>query len=180
MRWIVTILALAALVGIYFTRTGKKAMVASKSYSVARQGVVAIDWQRKLLAGDTLRVRGRWAGPKVKAVLMGMGAVVDSVLTDGEFVVVIAPAQHGRAVYTLAMVRGSDTLEEEKIPVEVLQGRPLRVLLLAASPDFENTFLFNWLSGEGNAVASRTAVSKDKYQNSFANMAERPLGELTP
>jgi hypothetical protein len=64
--------------------------------------------------------------------------------------------------------------------VEVEPGRQLRVLVLAASPDFENTFLSNWLSGAGDAVASRTTVSKDKYQLSFANMAERPLGELGP
>ncbi len=100
------------------------------------------------------------------------------------------PAQRGRAVYTLAVVAmggrrgaavaGGDTLEREDIPVEVKQGRSLRVLLLAASPDFENTFLSGWLSGQGDAVASRTTVSKDKYQVGFANMAERALDVLTP
>lgn len=180
-RVIVTVLALGALAGIYFTRVERKVkVVAVERDSLVGRGVAAIDWQRKLLAGDTLRIRGRWAGPSVKIVLMGMGAVVDSAITGGEFTVGVMPPQHGRAVYTLAAVSGSDTLEKEEIPVEVEQGRPLRVLLLAASPDFENTFLFNFLSGAGDAVASRTMVSKDKYQNSFANMAERPLGELGP
>jgi hypothetical protein len=52
--------------------------------------------------------------------------------------------------------------------------------MLAVSPDFENTFLSNWLSGQGNVVASRTTVSRDKYQTSFANMPARSLDVLTP
>jgi hypothetical protein len=181
-RVIVTVLAGAALVGIYFDGTVKREVrvVAKPRDSVVRRGVVAIDWQRKLLAGERLQVRGRWVGPKVKMVLMGMGAVLDSAAFPGEFELGTTPAQQGRAVYTLAAVAGGDTLEREEIPVEVEEGRRLRVLLLAASPDFENTFLSNWLSGAGDAVASRTMVSRDKYQLAFANRTELPLRELTP
>ena len=181
-RVIVTVLAAAALVGIYFAGTLKREVrvVAAKSDIAVRQGVTVIDWQRRLLVGERLQVRGRWMGPKVKVVLMGMGVVLDSAAVDGEFVLQTVPSQRGRAVYTLAVLTGGDTLEREEIPVEVEPGRQLRVLLLAASPDFENTFLSNWLSGEGDVVAGRTTVSKDRYQLSFANMAERPLGELSP
>lgn len=181
-RVVATVFAVAALVGMLFAGTQKKEVrvVTRKLDTAVRRGVAAIDWQRKLLGGERLLVRGRWMGPKVKMLLMGMGTVLDSVVTQGEFMLGIAPAQRGRAVYTLAAVASGDTLEREDIPVEVEPGRQLRVLVLAASPDFENTFLSNWLSGEGDAVASRTRVSKDKYQLSFANMGERPLGELTP
>jgi hypothetical protein len=186
-RVILTVIAAAALVGIYFDGTAKREVRVvvgprdtAARQGVVRRGVVEIDWQRKLLTGERLEVRGRWVGSKVKLVLMGTGAVQDSATVGGEFVLGTIPAQQGRAVYTLAAVAGGDTLEREDIPVEVEQGRQLRVLLLAASPDFENTFLSNWLSAHRDAVASRTSVSKDKYQLGFANMAERPLGELGP
>jgi hypothetical protein len=179
-RVIASLFAVVTLVGMAFQGVEKSRVVVDTQDSVVRRGVVAADWQRKLMAGERLQLRGRWVGPKAKVLLMGMGAVLDSATGPGEFVLGTTPAQHGRAVFTLAAVSGRDTLEREAIPVEVEQGRSLRVLLLAASPDFENTFLSNWLAGQGDAVASRTAMSKDKYQLGFANRAERSLDVLTP
>jgi hypothetical protein len=98
----------------------------------------------------------------------------------GEFVLHTVPAQTGRAVYRLVALRGKDTLEQEDLPVEVNTGRPLKILLLASSPDFENAFLIDWLAKGGHQVAVRTVVSKDRYEQTFVNMASRPLEVLTP
>jgi hypothetical protein len=56
----------------------------------------------------------------------------------------------------------------------------LKILLLASSPDFENTFLIDWLATGGHEVAARTVVSKDRYEQTFVNGASRPLDVLTP
>jgi hypothetical protein len=112
-------------------------------------------------------------------LLMGMGAVADSANVVGEFSLGVVPPQTGKAVYRLAAVRGRDTIEQEAIPVEVGHGQPMKILILAATPDFENTFLVNWLAKNGQQVAVRTMVSRDRYQTSFVNMKPRLLERVT-
>jgi hypothetical protein len=147
---------------------------------VLTAGLVAIDWERRLWPGQRLTVQGHWQGRAVKLELTGLGAVLDSAMTgNGDFLLSVVPAQTGRAVYRLIALVGSDTLEQEEIPIEVRPGRSLKVLILAATPDFENTFLVNWLANAGHQVASRTAVSRDNYQSSFVNMAPCSLDKLT-
>jgi hypothetical protein len=149
--------------------------------SSVKVGLVSVDWRRKLRRGEPLQVQGRWKGEgPARLLLEGMG--VDSVTVKGDslFSLHTVPAQAGRGVCKFVAIAGKDTLEQENIPFEVKAGKPLKILVLASSPDAENTFLVSWLSKEGHAVASRTLVSKDKYQQVYANMAERPLGQLTP
>jgi hypothetical protein len=74
----------------------------------------------------------------------------------------------------------TDTLEQESLPIEVLPAKKLKILLLATSPDFENTFLANWLARDGQAVAVRTAISRGKWDKAYLNMPETPLDPLTP
>jgi hypothetical protein len=156
-------------------------------------GVVAVDWQRRLLTGERLQVQGCWQRApgqraRVKLLLTGLGSVLDSaaVDADGKFSLSTVPAQAGRAVYRLVALAGtvgaerSDTLEQENIPIQVGPGRPLKILILAATPDFENTFLANWLAKNGQQVASRTAVSRNNYQFAYVNSTPRPLYPLTP
>jgi hypothetical protein len=145
------------------------------------EGVVWAEWPRRLNAGERLMVQGHWQGRPgpVKLLLMGFGAVLDSASAEGDFSLETVPVQVGRAVYRLAAVRGKDTIEQEEIPVETRLGQPLKILILAASPDFENKFLVNWLASKGQQAAVRTAVSRDRYQNSFVNMKPRSLDRLT-
>ena len=182
-RVMATALALAALAGIGVTLKGNRnAGVAPETYrdSMATVGFVAADWQRQLTKGQRLTVQGRWKGTGASVLLMGVGEVLDSVEGKGEFELHTVPAQTGRAVYRLVALRGRDTLEREDLPVEVKTGRPLKILLLASSPDFENRFFIDWLARGGHEVAARTVVSKDRYEQTFANRTSRPLDVLTP
>jgi hypothetical protein len=104
--------------------------------------------------------------------------VLDAAAVTGEFELTTTPAVAGKAVYGIIVVAGVDTLDREEVPVEVSDGKPLKVLVLANSPDFENTFLMNWLGREGDAVASKVAVSKGKYAFSFVNMERQSLERL--
>ncbi len=142
-------------------------------------GILGADWTRELSKGEPLVVEGRWAGKKIKLFLTGLGKVLDSADVVDEFRLSVAPAQAGKAVYSLVAVAGADTLEREELPVEVRADKAIKILVLASSPDFENTFLINWLSKKGDEVASRTAVSRGKYHLSFVNMEERPLEPLS-
>jgi hypothetical protein len=150
--------------------------------SSVKVGLTSVDWRRKLRRGEPLRVQGHWKGDGiVRLLLEGMGQALDSTTVKGDslFLLHAVPAQAGRGIYRFVAIAGKDTLEQEEIPFEVEAGKALKILVLASSPDAENTFLVSWLSKEGHAVASRTLVSKDKYRQVYANMAALPLGQLT-
>jgi hypothetical protein len=158
-------------------------------------------WQRTEGERDSAEGNDRRSRP-VKLLLVGLGGVLDSAVVDadGKFSLSAVPAQRGKAVYRLVALAGTagapppgggmgnggagagraDTLEQESIPIQVGPGRALKILILAATPDFENTFLVNWLAKNGQQVASRTAVSRNNYQSSFVNMGSRLLYPLTP
>jgi len=133
------------------------------------------------------------AGGQQKVPAVGQETVMAGGQTpkQTDFELNTIPAQSGRSVYHLSVVGVHapsgidthgviDTLEQELLPIEVLPEKKLKILLLAASPDFENTFLVNWLSRNGHAVATRTTISKGKYDKAFLNMPETALGLLTP
>lgn len=145
-------------------------------------GIVSVDWRRRLNPGEKLLVQGRWAGGAGRLLLVGMGSVLDSanVKPEGAFSLSFLPAQMGKAVYRLVALAGKDTLEQEELPVETEADGPLKILLLASSPDFENRFLLNWLSKDGHQVASRTTVSRGKAQEAFVNRERSALTPLTP
>lgn len=163
-------------------------------------GIISVSWKQKLLPGEKMRVQGRVQltdRHPAKLMLTGMGLPLDSVMISAEgssasgppitlvdFELNTIPAQSGKAVYQLyvlpATAPSTDTLERESLPIEVLPGKKLTILLLAATPDFENTFLANWLARNGHAVAIRTAISKDKWNKAFLNMPATSLDALTP
>jgi hypothetical protein len=174
-----TVIAVGALagMGLVLTLRSDRKVVDAGGGAKDTTGIAAVDWQRRLAKGERLRVEGRWKGGTAKMLLMGMGEVLDSAEAGkGEFLLRAMPAQEGRAVYRLIAVAGADTIEREDIPVEVEAGRPLKILLLASSPDFENKFLMDWLAKGGHEVESRTEVSRGKYAEAFVNMRERGGG----
>jgi hypothetical protein len=178
MRVVAVVLAVGALAGMalplgHYRERPAAERVKRPGVGEAPAAIVAVDWQRRLGKGEGLRVQGHWGGRKVKMLLTGMGEVLDSVEVTGEFELTTTPAVVGRAVYGIVAVAGRDTLEREEVPVEVRVEKALKILVLANSPDFENTFLINWLGKEGNAVEARVAVSRRKTQLSFVNMAGR-------
>ena len=180
---VVTVGALACLaLPLYYQRAVLRPAAPLLPAPAEPRGVVSVDWQRRLNPGEKLLVQGRWAGGEGRLLLMGMGSVLDSarVGSGGKFLLGTLPAQKGRAVYRLVAMMGRDTLEQEELPVSVDTAAPLKILLLAASPDFENTFLSNWLSKEGDVVASRTVVSREKVQEAFINRGPAVLSPLTP
>jgi hypothetical protein len=151
----------------------------------AKTGIVSIDWKRQLLPGEKLRIQGTCllaSDKSVQLILSGMDTPLDSLtLVAGKaqaggletFELGTVPAHTGRAVYHITL-KDADSVEGEPIPVTVTAGKPLTILLLAASPDFEQRFVAGWLAENGHAVAMRTMISKEKYDKAFLNM--EPVG----
>lgn len=149
-------------------------------------GIQSVYWQRQVNAGEDLRLQGSFrnstAAP-VKLLLSGFNERLDSVVIPPQqhspFELNARPRHIGRAVYTLTAL-AKDTLAKEAVPVEVVAVQPLKVLILAASPDFENKFLANWLSEHDYVVAMRTAISRNKYSYAFLDTTRFQLERITP
>ncbi len=149
-------------------------------------GITSIDWQRKLASGDKLIVQGSFnnnSANAVKLILRGLQTNLDSIVipsnTLRNFELSAIPKHLDRAVYNVIAINKRDTAETEDIPVEVIQPRNIQIVMLAASPDFENKFLKNRLSQNGYAVAIRTRISKNKFQKEYSNTPAISLDHIS-
>lgn len=133
-----------------------------------------------------MQVQGRYNNRSKQPVtiyLSAFGNGIDTVtvapLQEQTFHLQTTPKHIGRAVYSIIVLAQKDTLENNALPFEVLPTQPLRVLLLAATPNFEHKFLKNWLYENNYAVATRIMVSKAKYATSFLNTKSIALDNIT-
>lgn len=150
------------------------------------QGITAVNWNDRLKAGDELTVQGTYnnsATGKVKLLLKGLSTTLDSVTAgageNGVFQLNAIPKTTGKSVYNLLAISETDTLEQESVPIQVEAIKPLKILMVTAAPDFESRFLKNWLAQNGYAVAVRSAISKDKFNQEFINLEQLPVGHLS-
>ena len=151
-----------------------------------KTGITSASWGRVLHTGEQLVVQGSFVNntpQKIILVLNGLNTVLDSATippnTKSSFSLSTTPKNEGKAVYNLAALAGNKTIEEELLPIDVCPRDSLAVLVLAASPDFENRFLKDWLSQNAFSVAMRTAISKGKYGKWFFNMDSLNLDKIT-
>jgi hypothetical protein len=153
--------------------------------ALAPEGITATSWNQKLKAGETLRVQGRYkndSSKPVKLILKGLNSGLDTATipakTYTDFELTAVPKNAGRAVYHLQVTSGTDTLANENLPIQIDPIKPLKILILSASPDFETKFLKNWLSENGFSVAVRSAISKDKFSSEYVNMQPLKIDHL--
>jgi len=152
---------------------------------LVKTGLLAVGWNGQMRPGNKLRIQGQIVHDGDNTVmlqLVGVGSLLDSmVIKQGgaNFELHVVPPQSGRAVYHLLILSGSDTLEKESLPVEVLPAQNLKILFLAASPDFENRFLESFLASKGHGLAVRTAISKGRSDEAWLNMPRTSLDHLS-
>jgi hypothetical protein len=148
-------------------------------------GIIAVGWNPKLKAGEALKVQGKYKNDgshPVKLVLSGLNTQLDTVnisaKTNKEFELNVVPKNEGRMVYHLQAITGRDTISDDRLPVEIDPIKPLKILMLSASPDFETRFLKNWLSENGFSVTVRSIISRDKFSSEFVNMPAMKIDQL--
>jgi len=154
--------------------------------SKIKTGLQSISWNGQLQAGNILRVQGSFLNAlpgNVNLVLKGLNTTLDSVIikngTALNFELNTIPKNEGRVVYHLLAISGKDTVEKEDLPAEVSSSKPLRLLVINSSPDFETRFIKNWLTAKGYAAVIRSAISKNKYSTEFVNAAEQPITQIS-
>ncbi|MEO8172228.1 MAG: hypothetical protein ABI581_04060 [Sediminibacterium sp.] len=149
-------------------------------------GVTAVDWNRKVEKGKELLIQGTYknqtASP-VTLLLNGFNTILDSFTVNAReersFRLHTVPKQNGKAIYSLSAHQQKDTLENDPIPIEVFTPVPIKVLMLSASPDFENRFLKDWLSQNGYTVLSKTTISTNKFDKTILNAGSLSLDHVT-
>jgi len=146
-------------------------------------GLSSVSWNGDLKAGESLKVQGRFNNPDGKTytiLLKGLNVTLDSITkkTSGDLELHTIPKTTGNVVYSLIITDGKDTIENNALPLHIEAVKPVRVLILSSSPDFENRFLKNWLSANGYSVYTRTAISKDKFSTEAVNAKQIPLNNL--
>lgn len=153
--------------------------------SALADGISSISWPGKIRSGEQLLVQGRYnntTGTGVKLILQGLGTNLDSAIigkeTLGIFELSCIPKHLDKAVYSLIALADNDTISIEELPVLVKERESLRILILASSPDFENKFLKNWLSGQEYSVSVRTTISTNKYSTEFLNSRKNDLKRI--
>lgn len=149
------------------------------------KGLISANWNSRLKSSETLAIQGLYnqeGALPVKLLLQGLGENLDSLImkTKGEntFSLKGRPRQTGRAVYHLIALQGKDTLAKEPVPIEVQPAMPLKILLLAAHPDFEYKFLKNWLFEKQYPLIFRSRISKDKYSTDFLNTENTNVSQI--
>lgn len=149
-------------------------------------GTSIVNWTKKVGLGQRLVVQGNYnntSAQPARIFLRGLNTTLDSIwippFKQLKFEISATPKHIDRAVYSLLVLTVRDTLENEPLPVEVIEIKPLKILILSASPDFENKFLKNWLASNAYSVVVRTMTSKNKYEKEFLNIPEMPIDALT-
>ncbi|MDN3584818.1 hypothetical protein [Mucilaginibacter flavus] len=152
----------------------------------SKQGISAINWNQNLKAGDALIVQGNFkntSAKKVKLILKGLSTGLDSMEVNNTgnnpFQLSTIPKSTGKNIFYLLAITGKDTIENEQLPIQIEPVKPLKVLMLTASPDFESRFLKNWLSQNGYGVVVRSAISKDKFNKEFINIDQFSIDHLS-
>jgi hypothetical protein len=145
-------------------------------------GVTRVNWNGRLKAGEAFHVQGQYnstSARKIKLVLRGLNTGLDSITippnVQSSFDLSAIPKTTGKVVFSLY----ADTALQGNIPVQIDSVKPLKVLMLSASPDFESKFLKNWLSENGYAVALRSAISKDKFNSEYINIDQLNLDKIS-
>lgn len=145
-----------------------------------------IHWNTSVALGQALQVTGSYVNTSdhpVSIVLSAFATTLDSIsLPAGQqsfFTLNAVPRQVGKAVYTIAVLNKKDTIEQEPLPIDAYSTKPLRLLLLASTPDFEQNFLKNWLASQGFSLAIRTGITSGKWNQEFINCASSSLSTIS-
>ncbi len=151
------------------------------------EGWTAISHENKIPFGEKLHLNAKHSDLKTGhwAILADNGGnPLDSVPfeeVDEQLIQLNAkPKASGQFVYRL-LEKDSEgnIISEEPIPIQVLEGKPLKILMVNTFPTFETKYLKNFLTEKGHELLARTQLTKGKYKFEYFNGASNPIYGFT-
>ncbi|MDT7827396.1 hypothetical protein RQM65_01805 [Pricia sp. S334] len=163
------------------------------------EGIIGLNYKRKVAVGEDLSVRGRFNAPKKghRLVLATSGGTgLDSVLLDSslpdstvqsdiivarrDFLLSTEMKAEGNSTYSLIEKDSTGKIiQSEPLPVTVTQKKPLKVLLVNSFPTFESKYLKNYLARMGHELTVRSRLTKGKYKFEYFNTGKNPIYALS-
>ena len=147
-------------------------------------GISSLNWSKTVRSGEELLIQGNFINSQkreIKLLLQGLGTNLDSAVIgdkNSDFELRSIPKHLDKALYTLITLADGDTISKEDLPVFVKKNEPLRILILASSPDFEYKFLKKWLSEQEYNLATRITISTNKFNIEFINRPKTDLSRI--
>ena len=137
----------------------------------------------EIFSGRKNSIFGLFNSPgKTKLKLVGPSGAEDSVaLNQGNnsFTLSFRPKQPGLFLYYLISEDNPGNSSSEKLPIEVIEQRVMRILFIQKFPSAEMRYLKNFLADKGHAVAVRSQTSKNNFSEEFINSPQTRLSRLT-
>ncbi|MCW5910474.1 MAG: hypothetical protein KIT62_05340 [Cyclobacteriaceae bacterium] len=144
-------------------------------------GIIQLNIPQRIVVNRTASVTGLWNGVAATLALNGPGGKEDSTRVESNqpFALKFKSRQAGKYIYTIS-IRTEEKSWEEKLPVEVQEPQPVRMLIWQQYPSAETRFLKNFLVEQGHRVVVRTQISKTNFRLEYGNHAQVPVSRITP
>nr|WP_297789482.1 hypothetical protein [uncultured Allomuricauda sp.] len=149
-------------------------------------GWTGISNKHEAILGESLEISAKYSNPEVGhwVVLTDNGGnSLDSIPfeeTEEQMITFsTTPKASGHFVYHLLVKNEIDVLSDEPLPLKVVEGTPLKVLMVNTFPTFETKYLKNFLTERGHEVLARTQLTKGKYKFEYFNGASNPVYGFT-
>jgi len=151
------------------------------------EGWTTISHENKIPFGEKLHLNAKHSNPKTGhwAILADNGGnPLDSVsfeeVNEQRIQLSAEPKASGQFVYRL-LEKDSEgnIISEEPLPIQVVEGKPLKILMVNTFPTFETKYLKNFLTDKGHQVMARTQLTKGKYKFEYFNGASNPIYGFT-
>lgn len=153
--------------------------------SASPQGFTTLAGQKTYKQNQVNTVEGIFQshGKSFTLKLNGGAITEDSIKITGTaahlFALKFTPKTSGNFIYTLSATDSTGkTNYTERVPVEVIEQKPLTILVLSDYPTAEIKFLKNYLEAEKHQLTLRYTISKNKYRTEFINTAKRNSVQL--
>ncbi|WP_273566602.1 hypothetical protein [Maribacter halichondriae] len=147
------------------------------------RGITRLQYEEKNTVDSELVVNGVYNTPTPghKIILQGPGeSPLDSVELNSSktqtFSLSTTLKVEGKYVYALAEKDAlGTTLSSEPLPIQVMELKPLRVLIINEFPSFETKYLKNYLAEMNLEVMVRSQLTKGKYKFEYFNRSRTPI-----
>lgn len=151
------------------------------------EGWTAISHENEIPFGEKLHLNAEHSDPKTGhwAILADNGGNPLDSVPFGEVEKQLIqlngkPKASGQFVYRLLEKDSEGTIiSEEPVPIIVVEGEPLKILMVNTFPTFETKYLKNFLTDKGHQVMARTQLTKGKYKFEYFNGALNPIYSFT-